>query len=601
MILMVSLLALGCGGGGASSVPVEKDVVGITRTLNDFMAAARSNDQAKLQSLMAAPIEYYLMVKDFGPDITNPDDNQSYEFYVNSDLIDQPSSDLAHVYAYYMLHSGEPYWLYFKMMREDGRWVIEEMANQAPESGGYVEPIVPTPVTSTEFVAASYNPLDNSIERIFATEDGSYNALPTRMVTSYGSPYSENGITFYEVYETYVEPGDAMYEGFVPSVVSRRSLASSMVASVKHNLRSSRFSLRAQTEPEIYVYYGLDSEGAFWMKMVESTSSMVFNDGAPVKLFEKSHPFGTKRTISYPYTVGGTAFAITITIDIGSPVANFATPLQTYTVVPLTFSSVDSEFPAEGDKWVEYHAAGIGEVGFDYFDTPTSASPSEIERLLTRFNSDGSINQRNDPIITNSSNYLGSYIAGQDITTTQVTASGGTAPLLFRWHDPGTGPEFLLEGIHLTSAGVISGYIAGNPPAGTGFSGNVEVVDKYGRRTYKPFTVDIETSTLGVVTFSPVMGPVTVNTKLSSYLMLENTSVLKADYSFTLLDVFPVEAEGYITITEDVSGYAIIEVEGYQTGATINFKVRAIHNMSDAILISDPQTVPVQPAASLRK
>jgi hypothetical protein len=492
MVLMVSLVALGCGGGGASSVPVEKDVVGITRTLNDFMAASRTNDQEKLQSVLAAPIEYYLMVKDFGEDITNPNDNKEYEFYVTSDLIDQPSSDLAHVYAYYMLHSGQPYWLYFRMVREDGRWVIEEMANKAPQAGGYVQPIVPTPPptppAADEFVAASYSKLDGGIRKIFALEDSFGKVLPLRMDTSYLSPYLENGITFYELYETYGDAINPDYEGFVPSATSRRSLASNIVNRVKRNLRGSRLSLRAQTEPEIFVHYGLDSEGAFWMRMVESTSMMIFNNGQPIKLFEKSHPFGTSRSLSYPYTVDGIPFKIDITINIGNPVTGFMTPLQGYAAVPLTFNTIDSEF-GEGDKWVEYYALGIGEVGYDYFDTPTSAQPSEIERLLTRFNSDGSLNQRNDPVITNTDTFLGSYNVGDTITPMQVTSSGGVAPYEFRWHSDESKLYSMPPGVTLSRNGVISGTAPGSG-AGETFYGKVEVVDKYFRHTYKEFSIE---------------------------------------------------------------------------------------------------------------
>lgn len=597
MVLMVSLLALGCGGGGASSVPVEKDVVGITRTLNDFMAASRTNDQEKLQSVLAAPIEYYLMVKDFGEDITNPNDNKEYEFYVTSDLIDQPSSDLAHVYAYYMLHSGQPYWLYFRMVREDGRWVIEEMTNKAPQAGGYVQPIVPTPQPAAEFVAASYSKLDGGIRKIFALEDSFGKVLPLRMDTSYLSPYLENGITFYELYEIYVEPSEPGYEGFVPSATSRRSLASSIVNRVKRNLRGSRLSLRAQTappvEPEIFVHYGLDSEGAFWMRMVESTSMMIFNNGQPLKLFEKSHPFGTSRSVAYPYTVDGTPFQIDITINIGNPVTGFFTPLQTYTAVPLTFTSVDSEFPAEGDKWVEYYALGIGEVGYDYFDTPTSAQPSEIERLLTRFNSDGSLNQRNDPVITNTNTFLGSYNVGDTITPMQVSTSGGVAPYLIRWYFDGYTMHSMPSGVTLSPAGVIAGTAPGSG-AGETFVGKIEVVDKYFRHTYKEFSLESLAGTFGVVSFLPALSNVPVSAALEAEIRLEGATVPMDNYNFEFLEVSPVGAGTYLTFYRNPdTGIAWISIYGYQDGVVMNFKVKATRIADGTVFMSDMQSVSV--------
>jgi hypothetical protein len=142
----------------------------------------------------------------------------------------------------------------------------------------------------------------------------------------------------------------------------------------------------------------------------------------------------------------------------------------------------------EGEKWVEYLAAGIGEVGYDSFETLTSAAPIEIERLLTRFNSSGSINERNDPVITNTNTYLGSFNVGDPISPVQVNASGGTGPYQFRWHYDGFMTHNLI-GVNLSLAGVLQGIAEGSG-AGENFTGKVEVVDKYYRHTYKEFSYD---------------------------------------------------------------------------------------------------------------
>ncbi|NLF96593.1 MAG: hypothetical protein GX569_07635, partial [Candidatus Riflebacteria bacterium] len=317
VILAITLVAAGCGGGGARSVEIDKDVVGITSTLNNFIAAARSGDKATLQSLLASPSESYLIVKDFGVDITDPDDNQSYEFYVNPDLIAQTSADQAYVYAYYLLHSGEPLWLYFNMVREEGRWVIEEMKEKAPEAGGYVQPIEPTPitpVTPSDFVIASFNPMDSNIDKIFAIEDNAGNASSTRLITSYTEPWldSDTGISFAELVEMYEEPDGESYQGFVPSdlIPNQRSIRNSLPHAISRTvaskLRSSRFSLRGQLEdPNVSVYYGFDSSGAMWLKLVDSVSIVMFNNNMPIKLFEPSHPYGTTRTVNFPYEVDG--------------------------------------------------------------------------------------------------------------------------------------------------------------------------------------------------------------------------------------------------------------------------------------------------------
>lgn len=485
VLVSVTLFVAGCGGGGASSVPVEKDVAGITRTLGDFMAAARAGDQTKLQSLMASSSEYYLMVKDFGADINDPNDNQSYEFYVSPDLISQPSANVAYVYASYRLHSGKTLWLYFIMAREAGRWIIEEMASKAPTAGGHVEPTH----SSTEFVVASYRPINSSIKRIFSVEDNLGNASTTRVVSSYANEFTEGDITFYKIGELRVGPESPAYNG---AGSLNGNLISGIAESVKRNLCSSRLGIRAATgdTTEGEAYFGFDSQKALWFK-ISDTASIQFNSGQPVKLLEPSHPFGSKRVVNYSFVADGSNYSVTVTIDIGFPIiTGFETPLKTYdSVVPLTITEVD-DASSEVGKWIEYYAPGVGEVGYDELDS--NSTPTEKNRIMTRFNDDGSLNERNDPIITNTITSLGSYNPGDTITPMQVNVSGGKSPYQFRWYAAGGTPSSLY-GVTLSSTGMLVGTASGSG-AGETFSGKVEVVDKYGRSSNEAFTVTVAAS-----------------------------------------------------------------------------------------------------------
>jgi len=604
VILILTLIAAGCGGGGgARSVEIDKDVVGITSTLNNFIAAARSGDQAALQSLLASPGEYYLFVKDFGKDINDPNDNATYTFYVDQELINQPSSDLAHVYAYYIQYSGEPLWLYFRMVREDGRWVIEQMLNEAPKSGGYVQPVGPvSPEIPSQFIIASYNPMDSNIDKIYAIEDNAGRASATRLITSYTEPWldSDTGIMFAELIEMYEEPDGASYQGFVPSGLIpnqssvRNSLPRAISRAVASNLRSSRFSLRGQLEdPYLSVYYGFDSSGAMWLKLIDSSSTVIFNDNKPIKLFEPSHPYGTTRTITYLTDIDGMVFSSTITISIGFP-TSFTTPLKTYTAVPVTFTDVDDE-TGEGSKWIEYLVPAVGEVGYDDYETVTSTAPIERDLLLTRFNGDGSLNERNDPIITNTDTDLGSYAYGESILSKQVTVTGGTAPLVIQWYDAGLGPEMLLEGIGISPIGVISGYIAGTPALGT-YSSRVMVKDKYGRYSAKYFTITVEDGgvTGAAVSFSPsVAAELPISTSYEYTVLVNGVSVPYNSYTFSISpdpSTFSSTASVgvYPTTSRDDTSPAMLSIYGFDPGM-ITFTVTATSVANE--FSSDPITI----------
>jgi len=489
------------------------------------------------------------------------------------------------------------------MVREDGRWVIEQMLNEAPKSGGYVQPVEPvSPEIPSQFIIASYNPMDSSIDKIYALEDGTGRVQTTRLITSYTEPWldSETGINFAEVVEMFEEPDGASYQGLVPadlipsSPSVRPNLPSSIAKTVASKLRGSRFSLRGQLEdPYISVYYGFDSSGAMWLKFVDSNSMAVFNDNKPIKLFEPSHAYGTTRTVAFPYVVDGMTFNSTITINIGFP-TTFETPLKTYTAVPVTFTDVDDE-TGEGSKWIEYLVPAVGEVGYDDFETVTSTTPIEKDRLLTRFNGDGSLNERNDPIITNTDTDLGSYAYNESILSKQVTVTGGTAPLVIQWYDAGLGPEMLLEGIGISPIGVISGYIAGTPALGT-YSSRVMVKDKYGRYSAKYFTITVEDGgvTGAAVSFSPsVAAELPISTSYEYTVLVNGVSVPYNSYTFSISpdpSTFssPASVGVYPTTSGDDTSPAMLSIYGFDPGM-ITFTVTATSVANE--FSSDPITI----------
>jgi hypothetical protein len=318
-------------------------------------------------------------------------------------------------------------------------------------------------------------------------------------------------------------------------------------------------------------------------------------------LFEPSHAYGETRVIPYSITYDGIyTDNWTMTIQIGELDYSFVTPLQTYPVVPVTYTDVYDE-TGDGAKWIEYLASEIGEVGYDNFDTLTSTTASETNRLLTRYNSSRTINDRNDPYITNYPTHLGAFYDGQAIPSIQMTSSGGLAPFLYRWYYT-SGP---FPGLTLTRDGLLSGSIADNPALGEGYQLVIEVVDKYNRHSHKTFTLDIVSNTgpVGVVSFAqPLPAIVPYKFAAEEYILVEGASVAYAAYTWEVLEPSSVETETYVTVYEDPeSGLARISIYGYAPGAVMSFRIRANHLASGAQAESTLQTVSVENIAVNRR
>lgn len=472
VLLLISLFAVltGCGGGGGgSSTPVEKDVTGITSTLNGYLASLRASDPAAAAKFFAstAPTSpgsvHTILIKDFG--ITLGDETESsisYNFLVYPEDIVQPSNEIAFVKATYTLHSGARIIIRFSLVKESGVWLIDNMeVETTTDSESHANP--------GAFVTKNFYPLQENITRLFALTDGSDAALTDRIYESFSSSYTDSGtgIVFYELSETETVPGNADYEG-APAPSS--------------SMRNSGRSLRANTAPFFYdassIYFGYDSAGALWMKTPES------NYGVPFKLLESSHAYGSSREIGiFWYDDDEIMQTGTVTVNIGYP-TNFPTPLQSYTVVPLTFLTTWSN-GANQHKWVLHLASGIGTVGADHFTAPSSIIPAAKERIMQRFSSDLSLNQRNDPAISTAVN-LGSYYDGQTIASVQLTSTGGTAPYTYSLDSS----SFVGTGITMTSSGSIAGSIAGTPPLGD-HTTVIKVVDKFGRHSTRTFSMTV--------------------------------------------------------------------------------------------------------------
>lgn len=580
VLLLISFFAAltGCGGSGGSSTPVEKDVAGITSTLNGYMASLRANDSAAAARFFAATAPtsptspgsiHTILIEDFGINISdNTDKPISYNFLVYPEDIVQPSNEIAFVKATYTLHSGAKIILKFSLVKENGVWLIDNMESETTTGSD-------SSTTPGSFIAKSFYPIQENITRMFALTDSYDAALTDRIyeIFSYSYDDSDTGIKFYELSETETVPGNADYEG-APAPASSQ--------------RASRKSLRANTAPFFYhassIYFGYDSAGALWMKTPES------NYGVPFKLLESSHAYGSSREIGLFWYDSSEALQTgTVTVNIGYP-TEFSTPLQSYTAVSLTFLTSWNN-GADQHKWVLHLASGIGTVGADHFFSPSSPTPDEKERIMQRFSSDYTLNQRNDPAISTAVN-LGSYHDGQTITSVQLTSTGGTAPYTYSLDSS----SFAGTGVSLTSSGNIAGSIAGTPALGD-YSTVIKVVDKFGRYSTKTFNMTVVASppVSGAVTYSPSLpGTMTVGGSHQAWVMLNNAKVKLADYIFELTNKSPVF--GFVNVGSDASGDITINVTG-DSATTLQFAGKLTSRSDSTVNTSELVTVVIAPAS----
>jgi hypothetical protein len=496
LICALTFIMVGCGGGGGgSSTPVEKDVAGITGTLNGLLAAIKSGDQAAVTRIFPATAGspsssvYTLIVKDLGDNIADKSDDKPYEFYIYEQDIVQPSENVAFVKAAYPLSGGGHLVIKFSLIRESGLWVISDMEPSSTEPSD--------DSTHEQMVAQTYFPLQYGMTKIFSIEtpgDGG-SVLDDRTMSSVSSGEVYNGITFYEMTDDTIASD---YPGFDGVPVSP-NLKAATQKTAKRSLRKTRRASLPVFDDASSIYFGFDASGALWCKSPD------IGDGVPFLFFEANSAFGSSRTINLSWLdpnqqpVSGT-----MSLLVGSPIV-FATPLRSYSgVVPITFIlTVPWMGSTLQSKEVIYLAPGVGIIGSDIYDSAADTEPAEIERMITRFSSDLTLNERNDPMITSASD-LGTYARGETVNTVDLAATGGTAPYIYSLYVSGSTPDFFLSGVSLSSSGRISGYVAGNPADGPYYT-NVVVTDKYGRHTYKSFSMTVES--VPGVSFYPAFNP----------------------------------------------------------------------------------------------
>ncbi|MFZ5953021.1 MAG: hypothetical protein ACOYXC_20125 [Candidatus Rifleibacteriota bacterium] len=348
LLTIIALAGLvGCSGGsGGSAAPVAKDVAGINATLSGFMNSIAARDSQTANQYLAQTSGTSesgvktLMVYDFGADIYNPNDERShYPFTVSDSDIAQPTDSLATVKAYYKLSNGQPLYLTFALIKENGVWTIETItvSNTIDYSSG--------------FVPSTYFPI---VPGAYATYANYYNGVEqsSRMTKTFASsPTPKDGMDFYLVTTTYPN------------------------TSILGALRAGS----APTFSGSEIYYSQQSSG-LW------TYASTMNGGVPFKIFESFHAFGSDYSITYTTGDASTGGVTnhTTRMTFGYP-QSYPTSLGTFNAVPVEM--VDTAVSGSGEytsKAVIWFAPSVGQVGTDMYSRPTDSSPTYQDKIVDR-------------------------------------------------------------------------------------------------------------------------------------------------------------------------------------------------------------------------
>lgn len=432
VLVSIAISLLGCFGGGSGSPSVvEKDVTGISATLNRFAAAVQAGNAASsgIFAQTADPTANstrILYIQDFGKDINDSEDNETWEFFINPADISQPSPDIAFVKAS-RATAGGTLWLSFALVREQGVWYIETV--DVIESG------------STSFVAATYYPIVPGSSMKYVVEGDS---APSFYTTTFAQTpgHSADGISFYQI-ENWNE--------YLP--VSRRN--------------------RAQIFDGKNVYVGTNAAGEIW------AYSPDVNEGQPYRIMKASYAFGESDVITERLGPSGIETIVTkVTVLDQSKL--LTTPLRTYSVVPvLQESAYHYMEQVSTETSIIYFASGVGVVGIDRFGY-NSSTPIYTEMLFERFIN--GIYDRNLPVVSPAMASQ-DVVRGQSMTSVQFTSTGGTAPI--SWSVSG-----LPAGLTLSSTGLLTGLPDSGSPDGS-FYFTVIAQDKYGRHGDTQYTVNL--------------------------------------------------------------------------------------------------------------
>ncbi len=582
VMVLISLIfsIVGCGGGGGSSAPVEKDVVGITSALNGYMTSLRNSDAEAAASFLArtAASETHtdsvrtLIVKDFGQKIAEKDEATSYTFYVNPADIVQASSEIAYVKAYYSLSSGEKIVLLFNMVKEDGRWLISSMELTTPGTTSHGDTSLPS-----QFVSASFFPVTPSQEHLLSIEYDTTVQTSRRLYYYGSSPTTASATTFYPLYLSNINSGAA-------------------ATSVRSAIRSAEV---MPTESR-QVYFGIGSDGAVYTYMPSNDPTKTF-----IELFLKpSYAYGSTNTHSTFVSAGtdGTRIPATATVQIGNP-ETFFTPLKTYTAVKVTktYTFINPSTSTSESVAVNlYLAYNVGLVGEDWSDTPPNGTGANVTykgRLLLRKN--GVTVEKNDPEISTPTD-LGIAELGSTFTKTFAYDSAkGTAP--FTWSVDATSQSPFgstpIADLLNSSTGVLSGTIDSSQVPNTVVNIKLHLKDKYNRDVSKTFTLTLVSASGGVIGGGGTAGSTVINfspafvngqTLLSSkdYTILIDGSVIPwsnfADlYNYTFVNVSPVSAQGSkIGVSQYENNAALWIMNDYPN--TVSFEL-VLYRIADGV------------------
>ncbi|MEW6711544.1 MAG: hypothetical protein AB1403_17105 [Candidatus Riflebacteria bacterium] len=347
LLTIIALAGLvGCsGGGGGSAAPVTKDVAGINATLSGFMNSIAARDSQTASQYLAQTSGTSesgvktLMVYDFGAKVDDPNDERSYyPFTVNDSDIVQPTDTLATVKAYYKLSNGQPLYLTFALVKENGVWTIETitLSNTIDYSSGFV-PSTYFPIVPGSY--ATYASYSNGVEQ---------GSRSTKTFAT--SPTAKDGMDYYLVTTTYT------------------------YASILESLRASSSPGFSSSD----TYYSHQSCG-LWIY------SSTMNSGVPFKIFESFHAFGSDHSITYTtQDTSGGAVNHTTRMTFGYPQA-YTTSLGTFNAVPVEM--VDTSVSSTGEyttKVVIWFAPSVGQVGSDVYYNLNDASPTYQEKIIDR-------------------------------------------------------------------------------------------------------------------------------------------------------------------------------------------------------------------------
>ncbi len=383
LVLSVTLICGCMGGGGGGGTPVfEKDVAGITTTLNRFAESLRTGDPTSsgifAQTTGTSETTKILYVKDFGADLNNPNDNQTWEFRVNPADITQPAPDTAIVKASKVMSTGNTLWLIFSMLKEEGQWKIQGITIQ--ETG------------VTTLVSASYFPI-----------------VPGNRMTYYGTNQGGYSISSreYSSTETY------QYEG----VTYYRSVSPGYGANLRQSGLTGIGSYFANRQGEIWTY------------------DRFVNGGVPYRLLKASYAPGEKEVIVQKY---GESETSTMTLTMGSQMRQLVTPLRAFMALPVTQESSHAGYgsaPATHTS-ILYFVEGVGLVGQEMFE-PGTTTISYAEYLYERLV--GGIVESNNPAVTSSAGNTQNVVIGQSMVPVQFNVTGGTPPYTWSVNDGPTG------------------------------------------------------------------------------------------------------------------------------------------------------------------